>query len=77
MDLFKISAHKLQPLERTAFKLERDIQRLLEANLGDVFGIRFLASELSTGDKRPGRIDSLGLDENGTPVIIERWSTPL
>jgi len=71
MDLFKISAHKLQPLERTEFKLEREIQRLLEANLEDVFGIRFLASEFFTGDKHPGRIDSLGLDENGTPVIIE------
>jgi predicted transport protein len=71
MDLFKISANKLLPLERSSFKLEREIQRLLEANLGDVFGIRFLVSEFSTGDKHPGRIDSLGLDENGTPVIIE------
>ena len=71
MDLFKINAHRLQPLKRTAFKLEREIQRLLEANLDEVYGIRFLASEFSTGDKHPGRIDSLGLDENGTPVIIE------
>ena len=57
---FGISARKLQPLERTALKLEREIQRLLEANLGDVFGIRFLASELSTGDKHPRRIDNRG-----------------
>ncbi len=71
MEPFQISAHKLQPLERTAFKLEREIQRLLEANPGDVLGIRFLASEFSTSDKHPGRIDILGLDENGTPVIIE------
>lgn len=71
MDLFKISSYKLLPLKRTALKLEREIQRLLEANLGEVFGIRFLATEFSTGDKHPGRIDSLGLDENGTPVIIE------
>lgn len=71
MDLFHIRATKLHPLERTQFKLERQIQRLLEANLSEVFGIRFLASEFSTGDKHPGRIDSLGLDENGTPVIIE------
>ncbi|HOT24286.1 MAG TPA: DUF5655 domain-containing protein [Thermoleophilia bacterium] len=71
MDLFRIVGSKLQALERTQFKLEREIQRLLEANLDAVFGIRFLASEFSTGDKHPGRIDSLGLDENGTPVIIE------
>ncbi|MGW6865352.1 hypothetical protein ACWGHM_29300 [Streptomyces sp. NPDC054904] len=35
-----------------------------------MLGIRFLASEYATGRHR-GRIDSLGLDENGTPVIIE------
>lgn len=34
-------------------------------------GIRFLASEYSTGPKHGGRIDSLGIDENGCPVIIE------
>jgi hypothetical protein len=38
MDLFKISTHKLQPLERTAFKLEREIQRLVEGNLGESIG---------------------------------------
>jgi len=71
MDLFRIAGSKLQALERTQFKLEREIQRLVEGNLDTVFGIRFLASEFSTGDQHPGRIDSLGLDENGTPVIIE------
>jgi len=30
------------------------IKRLLEANLGAVFGIRFFASEFSTGNKTPG-----------------------
>ena len=34
-------------------------------------GIRFLASEYSTGPKHGSRIDSLGIDENGCPVIIE------
>ncbi|MBV1930985.1 MAG: DUF91 domain-containing protein, partial [Porticoccaceae bacterium] len=33
--------------------------------------IRFLASEYDTGKTHKGRIDSLGLDENGCPVIIE------
>jgi RecB family endonuclease NucS len=36
-----------------------------------LFGVRFLASEHSTGKKHGGRIDSLGLDENGSPVIFE------
>jgi len=34
-------------------------------------GIRFLSTEYSTGKTHKGRIDSLGLDENGCPVIIE------
>jgi hypothetical protein len=33
--------------------------------------VRFVASEHSTGKKHGGRIDSLGLDENGSPVIFE------
>jgi predicted transport protein len=36
-----------------------------------LFGVHFIASEHSTGKKHGGRIDSLGLDENGSPVIFE------
>jgi hypothetical protein len=36
-----------------------------------LFGVRLLASEHSTGKKHGGRIDSLGLDENGSPAIFE------
>ena len=71
MELFRIEAQQLHSLERSKFKLERDVQRLFEENLQAVLGVRFLASEYSTGDKHAGRIDSLGIDENGTPVIIE------
>lgn len=34
-------------------------------------GVRFLASEYAAGKTHRGRIDSLGLDENGCPVIVE------
>jgi len=71
IDLFQITDAKLSPLAKVAPKLEREIQRLLETNLETVFGIRFVASEFSTGPKHAGRIDTLGLDENDTPVIIE------
>ncbi|MFD1314240.1 DUF5655 domain-containing protein [Namhaeicola litoreus] len=53
------------------FKFEREIQALCEKNLETFFGIRFLATEYSTGNKHKGRIDSLGIDENNCPVIIE------
>ena len=45
--------------------------RRIEANLDTLLGIRFLATESSTGKTRAGRIDSLGLDENNCPVILE------
>ncbi len=50
--------------------LERELQSLIEGNMEAMLGIRFLASEYETGRHR-GRIDSLGLDETGAPVIVE------
>jgi len=43
----------------------------MERNLETFLGVRFLASEYSTGKTHGGRIDTLGLDENHCPVIIE------
>ncbi|GAA2255041.1 DUF5655 domain-containing protein [Streptomyces amakusaensis] len=50
---------------------EADVQGLVEAHMQAMLGVRFLASEYSTGPVHGGRIDSLGLDENGSPVIVE------
>lgn len=36
-----------------------------------LLGVRFIASEFSTGDRQRGRIDTLGLDLDGTPTIVE------
>lgn len=36
-----------------------------------MLGVRFLASEYPTGPWHRGRVDSLGLDEDGAPVIVE------
>ncbi len=51
--------------------LEVALQRRVEAGLEQMLGIRFLASEYPTGPWHRGRIDTLGLDENGSPVVIE------
>ncbi|MFZ4240837.1 hypothetical protein ACOZGD_37455 [Streptomyces murinus] len=51
--------------------LEVELQRRVEAGLEAMLGIRFLASEYPTGPWHRGRIDTLGLDENGSPVVIE------
>lgn len=69
--LFQISSGKASELKGYASDLEKPLQTLIEGNLEDLLGIRFLASEYSTGKTHGGRIDSLGLDENQCPVIIE------
>ncbi|MFF9853305.1 PDDEXK family nuclease [Streptomyces litmocidini] len=50
---------------------ETDVQALVEGAMESMLGVRFLATEYSTGSVHGGRIDSLGLDENGSPVIVE------
>lgn len=52
-------------------EVESDVQHLIEAHMETMLGVRFLASEYSTGPVHGGRIDSIGLDENGSPVIVE------
>lgn len=51
--------------------LEVELQRRVEAGLQQMLGIRLLASEYATGPWHRGRIDTLGLDENGAPTVIE------
>jgi RecB family endonuclease NucS len=58
-------------LQGEAVQVEKSLQKLFEGNLEALLGVRFLASEYSTGPAHGGRIDTLGLDEDGTPVIIE------
>jgi predicted transport protein len=69
--LFRISSGKATELQGDASDLEKPLQSLIEANLGALLNIRFLATEYFTGKTHAGRIDSLGLDENDCPVILE------
>ena len=54
-----------------AVAVEKSLQSLIERHLDAFLGVRFLASEYSTGRTYGGRIDTLGIDENNRPVIIE------
>ncbi|MGW8597661.1 DUF5655 domain-containing protein [Streptomyces sp. NPDC055893] len=58
-------------LSGSTVALEVQLQRRVEAGLEQMLGIRFVASEYATGPWHRGRIDTLGLDENGSPVVIE------
>jgi predicted transport protein len=69
--LFRTSDGTVEELKSTSVQLEKSLQTLIEQNLEAFLGIRFLASEHNTGKVHGGRIDTLGIDENGCPVIIE------
>ncbi|GHU05132.1 hypothetical protein FACS1894158_07010 [Betaproteobacteria bacterium] len=69
--LFRFSEHQAVELTGKSAAIEKTLQNLIESKMETFLGIRFLATEFNTGAKHRGRIDSLGLDENGCPVIIE------
>ncbi|CAH1385160.1 hypothetical protein [Candidatus Nitrotoga sp. M5] len=69
--LFRLTQGLAVELQGDASDLEKPLQTLIENNLEPLLGIYFLASEYSTGKTHAGRIDSLGLDENDCPVILE------
>ncbi|MGJ4960414.1 DUF5655 domain-containing protein [Bradyrhizobium sp. HKCCYLRH2015] len=67
--LFRVGSGKVDELVGTTDTVEKSVQTLFERNLEALLGVRFLASEFVTSNG--GRVDTLGLDENGCPVILE------
>lgn len=68
LKLFRVKGNDVSALSGGAVALEKSLQLTFEKNLESLLGVRFLASEFIT---EGGRMDTLGIDENGTPVIIE------
>ena len=69
--LFQLEPGGVTELTGGPLAVEKTLQQLMEHNLDSFLGVRFLASEYSTGKTHGGRIDTLGIDENNSPVIIE------
>ncbi|MBF7149971.1 DUF5655 domain-containing protein [Bacillus toyonensis] len=69
--IFRLNENNVEELVGQALAVEKSLQTIIERHLDTFLGIRFLASEYSTGKKHAGRIDTLGIDENNSPVIIE------
>lgn len=67
--LFKLGAGSVSELFGGSVALEKSLQNTFEGNLEALLGVRFLASEYRTSNR--GRMDTLGIDENNCPVIIE------
>jgi hypothetical protein len=66
--LFQYSSSQVVKLPNKSAGIERWLQELIESHMEAFLGVRFLETEFPIHE---GRIDSLGLDENGCPVIIE------
>ena len=65
--LFSINGHVQERISSEAV-LEKELQTLIEKNMETFFGVRFLKSEYAITN---GRMDSIGIDENNSPVIFE------
>ncbi len=71
MAIFEINNGKVKRIKLSEFKIEKDLQRLIEQNLETVFNCQLIATEFSTGSIHSGRIDTLAISEDLNPVIIE------
>ncbi|MFV0287857.1 MAG: hypothetical protein ACK5HR_00195 [Mycoplasmatales bacterium] len=65
-------------LEEKEFKTEKELQNFISENCNIFFGIKVIKNEYEitffdseSYQQQNGRIDTLGIDENGAPVIIE------
>ena len=69
MKLFTLKDTKLKGISTVPFKLEKEIQVIVEKNLKELFELQIVKSEFSI---RNFRIDTLGYDEeNRSFVVIE------
>lgn len=68
MSLFDIvGKNKLKQISEDLFKLERDIQKLIESNLKEIFNLEFIKSEFTI---KNSRIDTLAYDSESKSFII-------
>lgn len=69
MALFKINGAAVKKITAKELDLEKNLQTLFENNLEELLNIVFLSHEYPTSFG--GRIDTLGIDKDGAPCIIE------
>ena len=67
LKLFKLGS-EVKELKSGCTTIEKELQNIIEKNMYEFFGVRFLQSEYRIDN---GRMDSIGIDENNCPVIFE------
>lgn len=69
MKLYSVNNENLKRISSVSFKLEKNIQSIVEKNMDELFSLQFVRSEFAI---KNFRIDSLGFDrENNSFIIIE------
>lgn len=68
MPLFDLNTTPVKMIKVKMARSEQEIHKLISHNLETILGVRFLQSEYKFAT---GRIDTLGVDENNSPVIVE------
>lgn len=67
MSLYQINTNHLKPIKKTEFKYEKDLQKLTENNLEELFNLKFVASEFQLDNLR---IDTLAFNEETNSFVI-------
>lgn len=67
MPIYNIEDEKLTPIKQVKFKNERELQRLTEKNLEELFGLKFVATEFQVDNLR---IDTLAFNEETKSFVI-------
>ena len=70
MPIFNINGTNLSEVSEIPFKLERNLQRLVEENMKTIFGIDFVRTEFELNRLR---IDSLGFDKSSNAFVIVEY----
>ena len=66
MQIFQQNKNELKGLKEKAFKLEKEIQKLVETNLEQISGYKFIKSEFII---KSNRIDTLAFDEENRSFV--------
>ena len=67
MVLFKVSNGKAHQINFTKLKSEKELQTLVESNLEQIFGLKFIESEFTIN---PFRLDTVAFDEESKALVI-------
>jgi predicted transport protein len=71
LKLFRVGDARIKELERRSGGIEKSLQTLIENNLDTLLGVRLVASEYAPTGLDADPIDTLGIDENGAPVVVK------